>query len=334
MTVVRVVDPERPDPIAIAEAAEMIRHGELVAFPTETVYGLGADATSAAAVGCIFAAKGRPGYNPLIVHVPDAGRARELAHWPALAERAAAAFWPGPLTLVVPKRAALPAAVTAGLHTVAVRAPAHPVAQALLRAARRPIAAPSANRSTGVSPTSAAHVVRSLGDRVGLVLDAGFTPVGIESTVLSLAGGVPTVLRPGTIGIARLRAALGDVRVAAVGGASDEARPSPGMLDRHYAPRAPVRVFHPAAPPDAGAAREGALLIRADLPVEHPVRMPADPAGYARELYAALHRLDDLGCTAIWVEQVPHDDAWDGVRDRIARASHPGVSGDRDVPAS
>lgn len=321
------VRPDRPDPAAIRLAAATLRRGGLVAFPTETVYGLGASALDADAVARIFAAKGRPSYNPLIVHLADAEAARALAaEWSGAAERLAERFWPGPLTLVVPRRAGVPDAVTAGLPSVALRVPAHPVAHALLREAGIPVAAPSANRSTGVSPTTAAHVERSLGGRVELILDGGPTPVGIESTVVSLAGRVPTLLRPGTVSIEELRDAVGEVVLPSAGPAGEAARPSPGMLDRHYAPRAEVRLFGAPgdAPPGEEGGRTAVLLIAAGShPAGEAVRMPADAREYAARLYATLHRLDDEGFERILVELPPDTPEWAGVRDRLRRAAHP-----------
>ncbi|HEX2208930.1 MAG TPA: L-threonylcarbamoyladenylate synthase, partial [Longimicrobium sp.] len=257
MTLLRV-DPVHPDPAALRQPAEVLRAGGLVAFPTETVYGLGAHALDPAAVQRIYEAKGRPSYNPLIVHLADVDAARGLASsWPEQAERLAAAFWPGPLTLVVPKNDSIPDSVTAGLPSVALRVPAHPVAHALLRAAGIPVAAPSANRSTQVSPTTARHVERSLGARVDVIVDGGPCPVGIESTVLSLVGPVPTLLRPGTVSVEDLRPVIGDVALPSSATDATAARPSPGMLDRHYAPRAAVRVL-----PRQGRARALAQAAR------------------------------------------------------------------------
>jgi len=325
---VRRVEPAAPDPAVIAEAAGRLRAGGLVAFPTETVYGLGASALDADAVGRVFAAKGRPPTNPVIVHVPGAAEARLVAaRWPAGAEALARRFWPGPLTLVLPRGAQVPLAVTAGLEQVAVRAPRHPVALALLRAAGLPVAAPSANRSTRLSPTTAAHVVAALGDRVDLVLDGGPTDVGIESTVLDLTGDVPRILRPGVVTATEIAAVLGvPVGVATGAVADDAARASPGMMALHYAPRARVVLAAGGEVPGAVARlraaghRVGALVHRAD-PGEAALarRLPADPAGYARALYAALHDLD-AACDAIVVEEVPDGEAWAGVRDRLARA--------------
>lgn len=330
-------DPDAPDARLLAPAAEALRRGGLVAFPTETVYGLGAYALDPLAIARIYDAKGRPSYNPLIVHVADAEAARLLVReWPDAAERLAAAFWPGPLTLVLPKSSSVPDAVTAGLPNVALRVPAHPVARALLRLAGVPVAAPSANRSTQVSPTTAEHVVRGLGDRVDVVVDGGPCPVGIESTVLSLAGPRPTVLRPGTISVDELRAIVPDVVDAAADARGDPraARPSPGMLDRHYAPRATVRVL-PADARDAAiraagqevdaGRRIGAILLRdaGDGRIAPVTRMPDEPAAYAARLYSALHAMDDAGCDVVLVDAVPPGAAWDGVRDRVRRAATP-----------
>ncbi len=326
------VDPQHPEPAALERAAEVLRAGGLVAFPTETVYGLGGHALDPAAVESIYRAKGRPSYNPLIVHVADAGEARRLAgEWPQAAELLAARFWPGPLTLVVPKAPGIPDAVSAGLATVALRVPAHPVAHALLRTAGIPLAAPSANRSTEVSPTTAEHVRRGLGDRVGLILDGGPCPVGIESTVLSLSGGVPTVLRPGTISIDELRAVIGEVETVSADPLGKAARPSPGMMDRHYAPRAEVVItgdFHAAIGDaragDSAAARIAVLSMGGALPDGvHGVKMPSDAKEYASRLYAVLHELDERGFDRILVEPVPETPEWAGVRDRLRRAATP-----------
>jgi len=313
----------------------VLRQGGLVAFPTETVYGLGAHALDPAAVGRIYQAKGRPSYNPLIVHVAGVDAARALSSaWPAEADRLAERFWPGPLTLVVPKSAGIPHAVSAGLETVGVRVPAHPVAHGLLQAAGIPVAAPSANRSMHISPTTAEHVRRSLGDAVDLIVDGGPCPVGIESTVLSLAGPVPTVLRPGSIATDALREVLGRVEVASAQPSGDAARPSPGMLDRHYAPRGEVRLFAPAAREAAfakavwAASDDRTVGVIAFAPVSasgaEVVVMPAEARAYAARLYAALHALDAAGCEVIWIEQVPDAPEWAGIRDRLRRAATSG----------
>ena len=325
------IDPVAPDPAIIARAAALLRNGGLVAFPTETVYGLGANALSAAAVARIYAAKGRPTYNPLIVHVSDQQRALDVvSEWTTLADKLAHVFWPGPLTLVLPKRANVPDSVTAGLASVAVRVPAHPVAHALLIACGIPIAAPSANRSMMLSPTTGTHVANSLGAAVDLILDAGATPVGIESTVVDLTTATPVLLRPGTIAVSEIESVVGSilVRSNAPGGA---ARPSPGMMDRHYSPRARL-VLADSAHVGAVIQRErhdgrrvGALVFQtpeADAELADCTNMALDPAGYAARLYTALHALDDAGCDIIVVERVPPTAAWLGVRDRLERAAH------------
>lgn len=327
------IDPKNPDPVTIDRAAALLRGGGLVAFPTETVYGLGAHALDPAAVRRIYEAKGRPSYNPLIVHVANEEAARALAtEWPESASRVARAFWPGPVTIVVRKRAIVPDAVTAGLDSVALRVPAHPVALALIRAAGIPVAAPSANRSTELSPTTARHVAVSLGDRVDLVLDGGETTVGIESTVLDLRGARPAILRPGVIGARELEPILG--KLATPGEArGDTPRASPGLLDRHYAPRAKVELFATRDAPRADAEaravaargeKVGALLLDAELPsVTLGVRMPRAAVAYARRLYATLHELDDAGCTVVFVERVPNEEPWPAIADRLERAASP-----------
>lgn len=327
------VDPAEPDEEVIARAADVLRRGGLVAFPTETVYGLGADALDAAAVRRIFAAKGRPSYNPLIAHVASVEAARELvAEWPPAAERLAAAFWPGPLTLVLRKRAHVPDEVTAGLPTVAVRVPGHPVALALLRAAGRPVAAPSANPSTRVSPTTALHVEKGLGHAVDLILDGGPTTVGIESTVVDLTREPPALLRPGSLPREALEAVVGPL--SSSGGPDGEApRASPGMLERHYAPSGEVRLFdtdqreqarREAEEAERAGVGVGAIVLSPLDGMAREQLMPADPAEYARRLYAALHVLEDAGCGLILVEEVPEAAAWDGVRDRLRRAAAEG----------
>ncbi len=321
------LDPTNPDPVVIARAATLLREGRLVAFPTETVYGLGANALDPAAVERIYVAKGRPAYNPLIVHIADPSQAMDVARaWNDRAERLARAFWPGPLTLVLPKRPEVPDSVTAGLDTVGVRVPRHPVAHALLAAAKIPVAAPSANRSTQVSPTTGDHVAKSLGDAVDLILDAGPTAVGIESTVLDLSGATPTLLRPGTISVPELESIAGPIAIATEG-SGESARPSPGMLDKHYAPRARLVL---ADARDVGLRVEqerrrartvGAIVISATLQSTPTVfRMPGDARGYAARLYDTLHALDDSGCDVIVVERVPESAEWLGVADRLRRA--------------
>jgi L-threonylcarbamoyladenylate synthase len=323
-----------PDSEVLTRAGEILRGGGLVAFPTETVYGLGANALDEKAVAGIFEAKGRPGYNPLIVHVLDEEAARVLtAEWPPAAEVLARAFWPGPLTLVLRKAAIVPDLVTAGLFTVGLRVPAHPLARELLRAAGVPIAAPSANRFTELSPTTAEHVRKGLGDRVDLILDGGPTEVGIESTVIDLAGDQPTLLRPGSISAAEIESHIGPIARAGDQPA-ESARPSPGMLDRHYSPKARLklypndtaeRILGDRARATETGRRVGVILTSPTTSAASLVRRLGDaPDVYARDLYATLHQLDDLGCEEIFVEGLPEQSEWDGVRDRLMRAAHQG----------
>jgi L-threonylcarbamoyladenylate synthase len=286
--------------VSVAHAAELIRAGRLVAFPTETVYGLGANALDATAVERIFTAKGRPRSSPLIVHVASIEMARELAaEWPRAAQDLAERYWPGPLTLVVPKRPAIPDIVTAGLPTVALRMPDHALALELIRAAGVPIAAPSANRFTELSPTAAAHVPEELAD---YMLDGGPARVGIESTVLSLAG-PPMLLRPGVIPVNELEQVVGPVRLAS----GETPHASPGMHPRHYRPRTPL--FLDVAP------RPGRGVV---LRMGH--EMPTDPREYAALLYETLHHLDAEGLDWIAVEMPPDTAEWAGVLDRLRRA--------------
>jgi len=321
------VDPAVPSPEVIARAARLIRSGRLVAFPTETVYGLGANALDPSAVERIYIAKGRPEYNPLIVHVADVTAARNLTRvWPDEAEILANAFWPGPLTLVLPKRPMIPDAVTANLPSVAVRVPLHPVALALLSEVEIPIAAPSANRSMLLSPTTGSHVEKSLGESVDLILDAGPTPVGIESTVIDLSSAEPVLLRPGTISLPQIEALIGLVATARrVSGPTPRA--SPGMLDRHYAPRARLMLVDAVDVPSiVGAQRSsstavGAIVIDAALGGANVTRLSREPLAYASRLYGALHALDEAGCDVIVVERVPEGAEWLGVRDRLSRAA-------------
>lgn len=328
------VDPRHPDPEIIANAAAILRGGGLVAFPTETVYGLGANALDAAAVAKIFEAKARPAWNPVIAHAASTEDARALAsHWPDAATILAATFWPGPLTLVLPKRDVVPDIVSAGLAAVAIRVPSHPVAQALIAALGSPIAAPSANRFTELSPTTAAHVVSSLGNRVDMILDGGASDVGIESTVIDLTGAVPVLLRPGIISRAMLANALGTDIQTGADVRDDVPRLSPGMVERHYAPRADVWLFDgdDLAAVALGMSQEtqpgrvAALVIDWSLPLPSHVRaipMPNDPLAYARTLYATLHTLDADGFAVVAIERPPNSDAWAGIRDRLSRAAH------------
>jgi L-threonylcarbamoyladenylate synthase len=296
----------------IRHAARLIRDGKLVAFPTETVYGLGANALDVEAVRRIYTAKGRPASSPLIVHVAEIAMAKQLAaEWPELAQRLAARFWPGPLTLVVPKNPSVPDLVTAGLPAVGLRVPAHPVALRLIQLAEVPVAAPSANRFMQLSPTTAEHVRTGLGDRVDMILDGGPTSVGIESTVVSLTGKRPVVLRPGMIGLEDLQLATGlhwespaekEPATATPGAAA-----SPGLHPRHYAPRTPFYVLAPRSQPPEGRGRV--------------LKLPGDPEAYASHLYAELHEADKEGWDWIAVEEPPHDAVWTGIRDRLRRAT-------------
>jgi L-threonylcarbamoyladenylate synthase len=299
----------------LERAAKLLRAGGLVGFPTETVYGLGANALDPEAVARIYAAKGRPATSPLIVHVADIAMARTVvAEWPEAAERLAAAFWPGPLTLVLKKQAIVPDSVTAGLGTVGVRQPAHPVAAELIRLAGVPLAGPSANRFMGLSPTTAEHVRQGLGVEVDLVLDGGACEVGIESTVLSLADGEAVLLRPGMVSRAMLEAVIGPLRVARPVG-DGEAHAAPGMHSRHYAPVTPLRV----GVPGVGS---GYVWHTQAHEAGRSVRLPAEAGGYAAGLYEALHELDHAGLEEIVVEAVPSGEEWDGIRDRLGRAGN------------
>ena len=325
------VSPDAPERAVIEDAGAVVRSGGLVAFPTETVYGLGANALDAAAVGRIYDAKGRPAINPLIVHVADIAMARRYAaEWNDLAETLAREFWPGPLTLVVRKSPDIPDLVTAGGATVGLRMPSHPVALALIEAAGVPIAAPSANRSNQISPTSADHVQRGLGDRVDVLVDGGPTSVGIESTVVDVTGENPRVLRPGMITPEQIARAAGrtvdtetTLRVAAPR--------SPGMLGRHYAPMGRVLLYEGSAVGDARAAAadaiRGGLTVGAMVfeslnvggVIEHT--MPVEAAEYARHLYGTLHALDLARCDLILAERPPRTPEWHGVLDRLERAA-------------
>jgi L-threonylcarbamoyladenylate synthase len=307
-------------PEAISQAAAALRRGELVAFPTETVYGLGADATNGLAVAALYAAKGRPSFNPLIVHVAETAAAGALAHLTPVAERLAAAFWPGPLTLVLAKRPVriVTELATAGLDTIAVRVPAHPVAQALLRAANLPIVAPSANRSGHVSPTTAAHVAADLGDRVAMILDGGATPVGLESTVVDATGEAPVILRLGAVTREAIAEVLGLPVEVADGESATPA--SPGMLARHYAPATPLRLgAHDVRPGEA------LLAFGPDVPDHAGPMINLSPSGdlaeAAANLFAALRTLDAAGAAAIAVMAVPEQGLGEAINDRLRRAA-------------
>ena len=309
-----------PDADGIAAAAQALAQGGLVAFPTETVYGLGGDATSGAAVAGIYAAKGRPAFNPLIAHVAEMAAARREGVFNADAEKLAAAFWPGPLTLVLPLAAGASVCdlARAGLDSVALRMPAHPLARALLAAAGRPIAAPSANRSGHVSPTTAAHVLGDLDGRIDAVLDGGACPVGVESTIVACLDDVPRLLRPGGVPREAIEKVLGKTLAAAAPGPA-HAPVAPGMLASHYAPNALVRLD--AARLEAGEAGldfGGVFGGGANVLDLSPRR---DLAEAAANLFTFLRRLDATGAARIAVAPIPHDGLGEAIRDRLARAA-------------
>ena len=311
---------------AVAAAARALAEGGLVAFPTETVYGLGADATSGEAVARLYAAKGRPAFNPLISHVADVAAARRLARLDATAERLAAAFWPGALTLVLPKAPGCPVSdlATAGLDTIAVRVPDHPVARDILAAFGKPIVAPSANRSGHVSPTTAPHVLADLGGRIDLIVDGGPTPVGVESTIVACLG-EPVLLRPGGVARADIEAALGRPLADAPASTKPDAPLAPGQLASHYAPKARLRLNADAVEPGevllafgptlpacvAGAAAVFSLSAKGDL-VEA-----------AANLFSSLRAADAIGAATIAVMPIPHDGLGEAINDRLRRAAAP-----------
>lgn len=311
----------------IEAATERLAAGGLVAFPTETVYGLGADATNSEAVARLYAAKGRPAFNPLIAHVPDAAAARALARFDADAARLAEAFWPGPLTLVLPKAVGCPVAelATAGLDSLAVRVPAHPVAQKILVRFGRPVVAPSANRSGHVSPTTAAHVFADLDGRVDLIVDGGATPVGVESTIVACLG-EPVLLRPGGLARETVERVLGrPLTEAAAGGDTEDAPLAPGMLASHYAPQARLRLnaghvapgeallaFGPAPPRGAEAA---AMALN--------LSPRGDVIEAAANLFSYLRRLDATGVKTIAVMPIPQQGLGEAINDRLQRAAAP-----------
>ena len=316
-------------PAEIEHAARLLRAGRLVAFPTETVYGLGANALDAEAVARIYAVKGRPATSPLIVHVASIEMAQSLvAAWPDTADHLARKFWPGPLTLVLPmshvgtavfSSPTIPLIVTAGLPTVGLRMPAHPIALALIQAAGVPLAAPSANRFTQLSPTTADHVRRSLGSDVDYILDGGPCHVGIESTVLSLAEPQPILLRPGAISRLQIEAVTGPITTAADPAACAHA--APGMHPRHYSPRTSLFLVTAGKLPEQG---HGIYLqhehppTRTDVPAR---RMPHSAAGYAAVLYQQLHEADAGNYDWIAVDLPPNTPDWEAIHDRLRRAA-------------
>lgn len=316
---------------AVAQAAHLLRAGQVVALPTETVYGLAANAFNSAAVAKIFEVKGRPSHNPVIVHVSSLEMARTCAaNWPELADKLARAFWPGPLTLVLPRGTSIPDVVTASGMTVGIRWPSHPFIQAVIRACDFPLAAPSANASNQLSPTNARHVALSLGARVPLIVDGGQCQVGIESTVLDLTVTPPRILRPGMIHGAAIAAVTGEVRE---GGASADILKSPGQLAKHYSPRARLKILSWASDEEL-AAKAGRLA--ADSSRTHIIAhtripsiqsfgrvsvIPHDPEAFARALYGELHDCDAGGAELIIMEALPPEPEWSAIADRLARAA-------------
>jgi len=321
----RLVDAEF---VAIADAAVCLADGGLVAFPTETVYGLGADATNGAAVARLYAAKGRPSFNPLIAHVFDLAAAKKLAVFDGAAEKLAASFWPGPLTLVLKKRPGCPVAelATAGLDSIAVRVPQHPVALAILSRLGRPVVAPSANRSGHVSPTTARHVVNDLGGRIDYIVDGGPAQVGVESTIVGCLGDRPVLLRPGGLPREQIEAVLGGPLEDAPAGTFDPDAPiAPGMLESHYAPRAQLRLAVDHVNPG-----EALLAFGIQLPAgtqDAALVLNLSPNGdlveAATNLFSDLRTLDQSGVATIAVMPVPNEGLGEAINDRLARAATP-----------
>ena len=317
---------------SITRAAELLSAGQLVAFPTETVYGLGACALDENAVARVFEAKNRPRFDPLIVHVADASQIESLvAEFPDVAVRLAERFWPGPLTLVVPKSDAVPDLVTAGLQSVAVRVPAHPVARELLDACQVPVAAPSANRFGAVSPTTAAHVIESLGDRVDYVLDGGPCRIGLESTVIGVTERRLVLLRPGGLPVEEIESVVGfPVVPPDHGDTTESAKPSPGMLSRHYAPRTPIRIVKPEQFPhlaaDSAGQRCGALLVAeptgdVEFAAVEVLSSSGDLTECARNFFSSLRRLDAQSCDVILATPFPEHGLGRALNDRLRRAA-------------
>ena len=320
---------------AVGRAVELLRAGDVVALPTETVYGLAANALDARAVGKIYEAKGRPAHNPIIVHVASVEMAKRcVAQWPATADKLARAFWPAPLTLVLPRAKTIPPIVTAGGPTVGVRWPNHPFIQAVIRECGFPLAAPSANPSNQISPTNAGHVQKQLGNRLRLIVDGGQSLVGIESTVLDLSVQPARVLRPGMIHAESLMAVIGEVQrsIFAVQ-RSEGALRSPGLLPKHYAPRAKLVLFRWQDDADLNSqlstlnSQPASCHIIAHTHVPSGERcgrvsvIPRDAEAFARAIYAELHRCDEAGATLIVVEALPDGAEWRAIADRLTRAS-------------
>ncbi len=310
----------------IQKAARIIQEGGLVAFPTETVYGLGADATNPLAVARIFEAKNRPQFDPLIVHVADLRQAEILAlKFPQAAFKLAEKFWPGPLTLVLPKGAMIPDLVTSSLPSVALRVPNHPIALELILESGRPIAAPSANPFGGISPTTAHHVRKSLGDKVDMILDGGPCSVGVESTVVSFTGETPALLRPGGLSLEEIEAVIGPVRTSQNQGGAPQA---PGQLDRHYAPRTPLKLE--TRLPGLTQAKQRLGLLTLNPPDDFSrfqaveiLSSKGDLREAAANLFAAMRRLDDLNLDLIIALEVPSRGLGLAINDRLKRAAHP-----------
>lgn len=313
-----MIRPATPD--AIKEGAGILRDGGLVAFPTETVYGLGADATSDRAVAAVFAAKDRPDFNPLIIHVGDIETARDIVAFDDRAERLAERFWPGALSFVLPPREGCTVSLLAGagLETLAVRAPNHPTARALLAAAGLPIAAPSANRSGEVSPTTARHVADSLGGAVDLILDGGPCPIGLESTVIDLTGPAPRLLRPGGVAVEDIEAVIGIMETVGEG----DTPTAPGMLESHYAPRLPLRCDAADARPDEALLSFGAHAL-SGFAVERNLSPAGDLEEAAANLFAYLRELDQPSLAGIAAMTVPDRGLGRAINDRLRRAAAP-----------
>ena len=326
-TKVLTLDPLNPSSEAVDQAAELIRKGEIVAFPTETVYGLGANALNESAVKKIYEAKGRPQTNPIIVHVSGKEQAQSLAtKWTEYAEKLAEAFWPGPLTIVLPKNDRVPAITTAGSPTVALRCPDDETALMLIETSGFPIAAPSANTSGNLSPIDGFHVLQDLEGKIPMLLDSGQVPGGIESTVIDLSGPTPKLLRPGLLQISEIEKVIGPVERGPSYIDSSSPLHSPGLLKRHYSPHTPLI---------EGDADDVEAMINQGKPVgmlyymikkfDHnnltAITLPGNPQEYAHHFYRALRELDEMGVDTIFFEMPPETDEWLGIRDRLMRAS-------------
>jgi L-threonylcarbamoyladenylate synthase len=315
------------DDAAISEAARILAAGGLVAFPTETVYGLGADATNGTAIARLYAAKGRPAFNPLIAHVADLTAAHRLAIFNAAADRLATAFWPGPLTLVLRRShgCAVAELATAGLDSIAVRVPDHPIARGILRAFSRPIVAPSANRSGHVSPTTAEHVLADLGGQIDLIVDGGPTEVGVESTIVACRN-EPGLLRPGGLPREEIEGVLGSALIDPPSGEVDPEAPlAPGLLASHYAPRARLRLEARRVEPGEALLAFGSTLPPGAERAERVLNLShaGDLVEAAANLFSDLRRLDAAGVATIAVMPVPHDGLGEAINDRLARAAAP-----------